>query len=59
MIGDRFNVPELSELTTFIKSKELGLVSYPKSHFYFAWHEENKVLKKEHGDNTIRITFLK
>ena len=48
MIGNKFGVPEVSELTTYIKSKEMNLVSYPKCHFYFAHHEAGKPLAKEH-----------
>merc|ERR1719197_1418404 len=48
LMGERFGVPELIDLTTYITSKERGLISYPKSHFYFAWHEENEKLQKQH-----------
>lgn len=47
-IAERFGVSELDEMTTYIKSKQLGLVSYPKSHFYFAWHDEGQALQKKH-----------
>ena len=49
LMGERFGVPELIDLTTYITSKERGLISYPKSHFYFAWHKEKEKLQKQHG----------
>jgi len=41
-----YGIPEFHQMSHYLGLKELGLVGYPKQHFYFAHHSEGQPLKE-------------
>lgn len=41
-----YGVPEFHQMSHYLGLKKLGLVGYPKQHFYFAHHSEGQPLKQ-------------